>query len=125
MWRRIDDNQQICNDCYEKNRNNLKEELESANTAFVAKTDEKKTTTRLRKSTRSTRYKAKSGSIAATVQNGPTANNTNGSQPKPATQKGGGRGRRNLQRRAPMKAPTMTATTSFVKSLFYKVNEHP
>lgn len=121
MWRQITDNQQICNDCYEKNRNHLKDELEPTTSTGVTisapttatKTDDKKS--KLRKSTRSTRYKARGGGGAGAQTSGTTM-----TQPKP--NKGGARGRRTMFRRAPVKAPTTCATTTFVKSLFFKVS---
>lgn len=120
MWYQMNENHQICYDCYESNRNSLKEELEPRTVLDVAasKSNEKRTT-RLRKSTRSTRYK----SAGTTAQSG----GVNGSrtQSKSSGQKSGRRGRRGLARRAPLKAPSMSATTSFVKSLFYKVTAAP
>lgn len=131
MWHPIGDNQQICHDCYEKNRDNLKDELEPSTTTKPlpsVKIEEKKTATRLRKSTRSTRYKSKS-TTTSTIQNAgssgsvvATSASVNGTgQTKSNGQKSGGRGRRNICRRAPIKAPSISATTTHVKSLFHKV----
>lgn len=132
MWYQINENQQICNDCYENNRNNLKDELEpgtmpnlAVSTALVTQKNNEKKTTRLRKSTRTTRYKSKSsaGAMAQSVgvNGGANGGGPPGTQSKSGGQKSGSRGRRGLTRRAPLKAPSMSATTSFVKSLFYKV----
>lgn len=106
LWKQINDSQHICITCFEKTQNTVKAETESAN-QITNKTEDRKT--KLRKSTRSTRY-SKSGS------NQSQSNSNKGANIKT------GKGRRSLFRRPPMKAPTVTATTKHVKSLFHKVN---
>lgn len=112
LWKPIDVNQQICNDCFETNKICLRNEYEIGSSKSV----ERKT--KLRKSTRSTRYNGKNGNGTSLAI--PT-NATGSATIKNPSVKFGGRGRRNLFKRAPMKAPTVSATTKYVKSLFYKV----
>ncbi|CAD7089721.1 unnamed protein product [Hermetia illucens] len=95
MWRSIEGGQ-ICHDCYEQNGNNLKGELEPDNENSNGNGEEKK----LRKSTRSTRYKAKNSAPAKPI-------------PK-------GRSRRYIFKKTPFKAPVVPATTHTVESTFYK-----
>lgn len=114
LWKSIGEKQQLCNDCFEQNKNNTKQESDGNRKTF-GKTDERRS--KLRKSTRSTRYNGKNGTgtnntIGTTTSNTTKINNT----------KSSGRGRRSLFRRPPMKAPTIPATTQHVKSLFYKVS---
>lgn len=122
LWKPAGENQHLCNDCFEKNCKNVKSESETApaaaTTSTTSRTDERKA--RLRKSTRSTRYSGKNGngSLNATSTNGGGAVSTVSNK---ASGTKSGRGRRSLFRRPPMKAPTITATTTYVKSLFYKV----
>lgn len=97
MWRSIEGGQ-ICHDCYEQNGNNLKGELEPDNENSNGNGEEKK----LRKSTRSTRYKAKNSAPAKPI-------------PK-------GRSRRYIFKKTPFKAPVVPATTHTVESTFYKVS---
>lgn len=147
LWRSLD-NGHICYNCFEENTNNKKKAQESA--ADV--TDEVTITgsgnaedshqLRVRKSTRSTRYKAKGGGGSAnggagSANAGPqggvgsgnggatVGNNSNGT----AGGGGGGgskgapkgRSRRNMFKKVPTKTPTATATTTCVESLFYNV----
>lgn len=122
LWKLIGENQHICNDCFDKNSKNVKSEPSTVTTASTlasaARAEERKA--RLRKSTRSTRYSGKNGNglphAAASNGSGVASANTN----KAAGVKSG-RGRRSLFRRPPMKAPVISATTTSVKSLFYKV----
>lgn len=101
MWRSLE-NGQICNDCYETNRESIKSELEPSE-GIDNNGDEKK----LRKSTRSTRFKSsKTAPINSKV-----------------IPKGGGRSRRCIFKKTPFKLPTQTATTQTCESLFYKVNQ--
>lgn len=124
LWKPAGDNQHLCNDCFEKNSKNVKNELDTITTAPTTTTSfrpDAERKTRLRKSTRSTRYSGKNGNGSSNA----VVNNVSG-VPSAGTNKasGGkvGRGRRSLYRRPPMKAPTISATTTYVKSLFYKVN---
>lgn len=111
MWKSIGVKQQICNNCYTESKNQTKQDGESHR-----KTDDRRT--KLRKSTRSTRY----------GKNNSSSNNTTGgittSTNKSNAAKTGGKGRRNLLRRPPIKAPSIPARTKFVKSLFYKVRDY-
>lgn len=109
MWKQIGSNQQLCYTCFEANKN----ELESI---VAGKSQNKRVVTR-RKSTRcSTRNIAKNiTSIAAINAQQNTVNS------KSAASRINTRGRRNLNRRPPVKAPTTTATTTHVTSLFHKV----
>lgn len=102
MWRNIE-NGHICHSCYEENKSNLKNELEPENNenSNGNGVDEKK----LRKSTRSTRYKPKNSST-------PTINSKNILK---------GKSRRNIFKKNPTKSPIVTATTSLVESIFYNV----
>lgn len=108
MWKQIGSNQQLCHTCFEANKN----ELESIS---AAKTDAKKGFSR-RKSTRCTRNTMKNIIATTTVTSQPSATNS-----KVTANRVNTRGRRNLNRRAPIKAPTTTATTTNVTSLFHKV----
>lgn len=126
LWKPAGENQHLCNDCFEKNSKNVKIELDTMTTVTTFATtayqrpDERKT--RLRKSTRSTRYSGKNGNGSASNA---TTNNGSGAASAVTTKVSGvksGRGRRSLFRRPPMKAPTISATTTSVKSLFYKVH---
>lgn len=109
LWKSIGDKQQLCNDCFEQIKNNTKQEVD-----INRKADDRRT--KLRKSTRSTRYSGRNGTSATNSQSG-SISNTN----KSASNKSSGRGRRCLFRRPPMKAPTIPATSQHVDSLFYKV----
>lgn len=110
LWKSIGVKQQLCNNCYEENKNHTKQEGETHR-----KTDDRRT--KLRKSTRSTRYgKNSSGTANAS---GPLSSNTN----KSSTAKTSGRGRRNLCRRPPIKALSIPARTKCVNSLFFKVTQ--
>ncbi|XP_050669412.1 GATA zinc finger domain-containing protein 1 [Leptidea sinapis] len=122
LWRSAE-NGQICNDCHLANTDNKdsevdqisikvevedkkeeKEEADSKNGKNEEDTTPAKATGKgTRKSTRSTRYKAKT--------------------PGPVPQKSSslrGRGRRSIFKRQPLKAPTATATVVTSESLFYK-----
>lgn len=109
LWKSVGDNQHLCNDCSDQNKINGTTESESNR-----KPDEKKG--KLRKSTRSTRYNGKGSNGASNSTGATTSNPTKSNNVKPS-----GRGRRNLFRRQPIKAPTIPATTRNVKSMFYKV----
>lgn len=128
MWRIVEAGK-ICQSCYEDNKNILKSELEpeGAETSAISNGAEEK---KLRKSTRSTRYKAKSGTAAATVSQTGTTSGGNGggsnaqSGPTPTSKTvPKGRGRRNIFKKPPIKAPIHTATTTSVDSLFYNVRK--
>lgn len=109
LWKSVGDNQHLCNDCSDQSKTNGKTESESNR-----KPDEKKG--KLRKSTRSTRYNGKCSNGISNSSGATTSNSTKSNNVKPS-----GRGRRNLFRRQPIKAPIVPATTRNVKSLFYKV----
>ena len=122
MWKQISSDDQICYECYEKNKINVKPEPEPSSTQAeqsmpVVKADSKNSKS-LRKSTRSTRYKSKGTANSATAGSSGQPN-SNGS--KGGGSKTSGKGRRSLFRRPPQKAPVVTATTTNVKSLFFKV----
>lgn len=110
LWKSIGDKQQLCNDCFEQIKTNTKQEND-----ISRKADDRRT--KLRKSTRSTRYSGRNGSGASNSQAG-ISSSTN----KNTGTKSSGRGRRCLFRRPPMKAPTIPATSKHVNSLYYKVN---
>lgn len=99
IWRNLE-NGEICNSCYESNKTSLKNEIEPQNGENSNNGDEKK----IRKSTRSTRYKAKSTSVLKSI-------------PK-------GKSRRIIFKKNPVKTPTnsQTATTTTKNNLFYNVN---
>lgn len=121
LWRNIE-NGHICHSCYEENKTNLKNELEPE-TEPNGNGEEKKL---LRKSTRSTRYKAKLGTAQITSSGNGAAVGTpvgvvlNSTQPNPKTIPKG-KSRRNIFKKHPCKAPTASATTSYVESIFYNV----
>nr|XP_014085956.1 GATA zinc finger domain-containing protein 1 [Bactrocera oleae] len=134
LWRQSENGEgEICQECYEKKEtkmsydnnvcsvelNKITEEMKSKSHKIhgeckhVAVAEEKK----VRKSTRSTRFKAKSctqpNNITSTscyVQN--VSNNTK-VQSK-------GRSRRNIFKKLPLKTPVAQATTHVVESVFYK-----
>lgn len=109
FWKSIGDRQQLCNDCFEQSKLATKQENETNR-----KTEDRRS--KLRKSTRSTRYNGKNGTNSNNLTGAASSNAT-----KNSTNKSSGRGRRNMFRRPPMKAPSIPATTHPVKSLFYKV----
>lgn len=115
LWKSIGDKQQLCNDCFEQTKNNTKQESDGNRKTF-GKNDERRS--KLRKSTRSTRYNGKNGTGSSGAPGTTSSNAT-----KTNSTKSSGRGRRSLFRRPPMKAPTIPATTQHVKSLFFKVNQ--
>lgn len=111
FWKLTGDNQHLCYECTEPTKS--KSETETVRKM----TDDRKTKTR--KSTRSTRYNGnKNGNGTST---GTSQTPSNGG--KAATVKPSGRGRRNLNRRPPIKTPTIPATTRNVNSLFIKVGK--
>lgn len=115
LWKSIGEKQQLCNDCFEQTKSNTKQEADCSNRKACGKTEERRS--KLRKSTRSTRYNGKNG--------GGTSNatgTTNSNTTKANTTKSSGRGRRTLFRRPPMKAPSIPASTQNVNCLFYKVS---
>lgn len=128
MWRVVEPGN-LCQSCYEYNKNHLKSELEpegAEGNSTSNNAEEKK----LRKSTRSTRYKAKGGTTPGTTSNpGSTAGGNGGgsSAQSSVTQTSKsvpkGRGRRNIFKKPPTKAPIRTATTTSVDSLFYNVSQ--
>lgn len=156
LWRPLD-NGHICYNCFEDNTNRKKSEQQepseatvdggpSTNTpgaAAVMAGEENKHQQRVRKSTRSTRYKAKSvvgvvGGAHASGANG-SAGTTNAASATAANGSGGGapagngngskaapkgRSRRNLFKKIPTKTPTATATTTCVESLFFNVSRN-
>ncbi|KAJ8708198.1 hypothetical protein PYW07_010323 [Mythimna separata] len=123
LWRSAE-NGQICNECHLSNtaskeaksdasikpepddKREDKDDVDSKNGRSEGETTPAKATGKgTRKSTRSTRYKAKT--------------------PAPAPPKGPaarGRGRRSIFKRQPLKAPTATATVVTSDSIFYKGN---
>lgn len=123
MWKQIGSNQQICHSCFEMN----KTELESI---AAAKNQDRKG--HLRKSTRCTRLNLKNGTAQANTSNqqttvaaaAPTATVTAvAANNKIGITRINARGRRNLNRRPPVRAVTTTCTTTHVKSLFHKVKK--
>lgn len=108
LWKSVGEKQHLCNDCFEQ-KNSTKQDSDGGG-------QRKSERGKLRKSTRSTRYNGKNGS--GTNQ---TAGTSNSNSNKTGNTKTTGRGRRNLFRRPPMKAPSIPATTHHVKSVFYKV----
>lgn len=114
LWKSIGEKQQLCNVCFEQTKNNTKQETDGNRKTF-GKTDERRS--KLRKSTRSTRYNGKNGTGPSNASGTANSNTTKTNSTKPS-----GRGRRSLFRRPPMKAPTIPATTQNVKSLFFKVS---
>lgn len=107
LWKSIGD-KHLCNDCFEQTKNRSEHEGKHQN-------DDRRS--KLRKSTRSTRYNGKNG-------NGPANGTGNSNTNKNSKTNSSGRGRRSLFRRPPMKAPSIPATTQHVQSLFYKVCYH-
>lgn len=123
LWRSAESGQ-ICNDCHLTNTANKevkpeasaiktegedkkeeKEDLEGKNGKAEGETTPAKATGKgTRKSTRSTRYKAKTPAPAPS---------------KPAAPRG--RGRRSIFKRQPLKAPTATATVVTSESIFFRV----
>lgn len=114
LWR-SSENGQICNDCHLANTvakdiklDSVKIESEDGkeeNGKIEGESTPAKATGKgTRKSTRATRYKAKTPAPAIT---------------KPAAPRG--RGRRSIFKRQPLKAPTATATVVTSDSVFYKV----
>lgn len=122
LWQPVDENQHLCNDCFEKNSKKVKNEWDTITkataTATASRLDERKV--RLRKSTRSTRFSVKNGNGLSNIIGSNGSGVTSAGSNKTSGVKSG-RGRRSLFRRPPMKAPTISATTTHVKSLFYKV----
>ncbi|KAG6443428.1 GATA zinc finger domain-containing protein 1 [Manduca sexta] len=117
LWR-SGENGQICNDCHLANtakdskpeatvkaeNDEIKEEKEDKNGKTDAESTPAKATGKgTRKSTRSTRYKAKTPAPAPSKPTAPR-----------------GRGRRSIFKRQPLKAPTATATVVTSDSVFYK-----
>lgn len=111
FWKTTGDNQQLCYDCSEPT---LKAKTE---TDCTRKVEDRKAKTR--KSTRSTRYSIKNGNSTTTGTNQSTSIATG----RLANTKPSGRGRRNLNRRPPVKTPVIPASTRHVNSLFYKVHK--
>lgn len=111
FWKATGDNQHLCHECSASTKG--KQDTDTARKAA----DDRKTKTR--KSTRSTRYNGNKNGNGTSTGTGPAA--SNGS--KTASTKPSGRGRRNLNRRPPIKTPTIPASTRNVDSLFYKVGK--
>jgi GATA zinc finger domain-containing protein 1 len=123
LWR-SSENGQICNECHLANtsttkeiktdtpvksenedRKEDKEDTETKNGKNEGESTPAKATGKgTRKSTRSTRYKAKTPAPAAAKTPAPR-----------------GRGRRSIFKRQPVRAPTATATVVTSESVFYKV----
>lgn len=112
FWKTTGNNQQLCYDCSEPT---LKSRNESD---YTRKVEDRKAKTR--KSTRCTRYSIKNGNSSTTT--GPNQSSSNTTS-KLANTKSSGRGRRNLNRRPPVKTPVIPASTRHVNSLFYKVHK--
>lgn len=130
LWKSVGENQHLCNDCFERNNQNVKNESDTMTMATIPSTtatapatasrpDERKI--KLRKSTRTTRYNGKNGKSSSNAS-GSIGSCVATTVPSKSSGIKSGRGRRSLFRRPPMKAPTISATTTYVKSLFYKVN---
>ncbi|XP_067634577.1 GATA zinc finger domain-containing protein 1 [Eurosta solidaginis] len=135
LWRQVGNGEgKICQACYEIKDSKylvesnaavgdkINEELKTkaqkdlkdfSENKTVIGSDEKK----LRKSTRSTRFKAKASntsvSTTSTNYNAPGAPNNSKAQSK-------GRNRRNIFKKFPFKTPVAQATTHIVDSVFYK-----
>lgn len=75
---------------------------------------------RLRKSTRATRFKAKPSTHNTTNGNGSEKNSSGGGSSSKSQTKG--RNRRSLFKRVPYKTPQAQATTHSVESVFHKVS---
>lgn len=112
FWKSIGTRQHLCNNCSDGSNKNNKEKQQEIETH--RKPDDRRT--KLRKSTRSTRYSKNNANTNSA--SGAVSSNTN----KSSTTKSSGRGRRNLFRRPPIKAQTTPATTRYVKSVFHKVS---
>lgn len=135
LWRQSENGEgEICQECYEKkeakisNDNNvcsiefdkITEEVKIKSNRFfgegkpVVVTEEKK----IRKSTRSTRFKAKNctqpNNITSTSCYVQSSSNNTKVQSK-------GRSRRNIFKKMPLKTPVAQVTTHVVESVFYKV----
>lgn len=116
MWRNAE-NGQICQTCYELDKSKtIKTEAEALDqnensNSGCTGPDEKK----LRKSTRSTRYKNRANSIVANTAVGTAGPTVAKPLPK-------GRNRRNIFKKTPVKTPVVTSTTTVVDSLFYSVS---
>lgn len=108
LWKSVGEKQHMCNDCFEHTKNHTKQETDGSSKAERSK---------LRKSTRSTRYNGKNGTAS---NNLPGPGNTNSN--KTNNIKSTGRGRRSLFRRPPMKSPIIPASTHHVNMTFYKVD---
>lgn len=143
LWRTIDQGQicQVCFEIREAKETDIAKSVESNEDKKTNKTNKDKdskddtkqekkdaTTTlaeergsRLRKSTRATRFKAK----VVANQNTSTLNGGNGEKPVSSgnsKQQTKGRNRRSLFKRVPVKTPLAQATTHTVESVFYKVS---
>lgn len=123
LWRGAE-NGQICNECHLSNTatkeskpessakaecevKEEKEDCESRNVKAEGESTPAKATGKgTRKSTRSTRYKAKTPAPATAPAKAPAPR---------------GRGRRSIFKRQPVRAPTATATVVTSDSVFYKV----
>ncbi|XP_037937519.1 GATA zinc finger domain-containing protein 1 [Teleopsis dalmanni] len=123
LWRTTE-NGQICQACFEQkepkekpeenNEENSTTEQKVTKDSEIKEMSELKLSEekKLRKSTRSTRFKAKVNNSSAT-QNGHNNSSNNKSHNK-------GRNRRNIFKKTPFKTPAAQATTHVVESVFYK-----
>ncbi|XP_065367498.1 GATA zinc finger domain-containing protein 1 [Calliphora vicina] len=136
LWRSVE-NGQICQACFElreaKDSDMVKsvevsEDKKAKTNKDVkeeTKNDKKETTstlgeergTRLRKSTRATRFKTKLNTSQSSTSNGNGEKSTGSGSSKQQTK---GRNRRSLFKRMPFKTPLAQATTHSVESIFHK-----
>ncbi|XP_004518818.1 GATA zinc finger domain-containing protein 1 [Ceratitis capitata] len=132
LWRPAEHGGEICHECYEQKENilveipftsmdsdRLIEEFKSKAQKDV--TDGKSTVTaeekKIRKSTRSTRFKAKGSNQSI---NTPTLSFHSQSLPNTSKIQSRSRSRRNIFKKNPLKTPITQATTHVVESVFYK-----
>ncbi|XP_018804821.1 PREDICTED: GATA zinc finger domain-containing protein 1 [Bactrocera latifrons] len=133
LWRQSENGEgEICQECYEKKEtknsndyvslvefDNISEETKSKSHRIlgegkhVAAAEEKK----IRKSTRSTRFKAKSCTQTNNVPSNSCYVQNTSNYTKVHSK---GRSRRNIFKKIPLKTPVAQATTHVVESVFYK-----
>ncbi|XP_053952397.1 GATA zinc finger domain-containing protein 1 [Anastrepha ludens] len=136
LWRQTENGEgEICQDCYQQKdtkcffeinasidfdktneefKNKSQKDVKDPNEGRLVTTAEEK---KLRKSTRSTRFKAKGSNSSNnnTLPNCNVQSNTNNAKVQSK-----GRSRRNIFKKIPFKTPVAQATTHVVDSLFYK-----
>lgn len=139
LWRSIE-NGQLCQTCFEiretkdcgevakiqdpsedkkaKNNKESKDDGKSENRKDYIGTLTEERGARLRKSTRATRFKARSNAIHSSNTNGNGEKLVGSGSGKQQTK---GRNRRSLFKRTPFKTPLAQATTHTVESIFHKV----